>query len=581
MNSEAIAVELAPGLVEMRAATTQRSPLYAAPPRFSKTLRVVMVTARLVPAWTLRFLDLVRENEWLDLVILPLADEQLPRMSTVPADLRALLAYERRRSTAPSLAPVAIHKQEGIAINAPLPAHLDVGGLRAHVSALRPDLILWMGAPERAEALGDRAEWGCWDFDSSLTEPASAAQALLGPVMRGEVATELELQLHHVDRPPTTLVTSWGSTCRTSVMTQCEQAFRKIPALLMRSLRQLASGELDVPSQRTARLQLGSMGPAAGPGAGIRTLAVTLALRSAIRWRKRPVRHETPWQVVIRHDPELMDPQAPYVGHHSILSAPGRMLWADPCVVVDGDRRFLFVEQWSDTDAKGVIACLELLPDAQSRQLGIALDRPFHLSFPQPIHWQGQWYMTVESGQGRCVSLYRADAFPFGWQHLTDLITGWNCVDPTLHHDGSHWYLFANVAESGGNNCDDLFLFVADTPMGPFRPHPANPIVSDARCARSAGRLFERDGRLIRPSQDCAPWYGAALVFNEVLELSPTHYRECPLTRLDAGWASGLDGCHTYNEAGGIEVLDARGSPPESSVRMAVLDMQTGLDPIH
>lgn len=283
----------------------------------------------------------------------------------------------------------------------------------------------------------------------------------------------------------------------------------------------------------------------------------------------------------MRHDPELMDPQAPYVGQHSILAAPKNMLWADPCVVLDGGRRLLFVEQWSDTDAKGVIVCLELLPEAQARFLGVALARPFHLSFPQPFQWQGQWYMTVESGQDRCVSLYRADSFPFGWQHLTDLISGWSCVDPTLHQHEGHWYLFANVAEGGGNNCDDLFLFVADSPMGPFRPHPANPIVSDARCARSAGRLFERDGRLIRPSQDCAPWYGAALVFNEVLELSPTHYRECPLTRLDAGWASGLDGCHTYNEAGGIEVLDARGSPPDNSVWMAVMDMQAGSDAIH
>ena len=76
---------------------------------------------------------------------------------------------------------------------------------------------------------------------------------------------------------------------------------------------------------------------------------------------------------------------------------------------------------------------------------------------------------------------------------------------------------------------------------------------------------------MIRPAQDCAPGYGAAVVFNEILELDPTHYRERVLSRLGPDWDASLDGCHTYSAAGGIEVLDAHGVAPAAmtSVRRA------------
>src|SRR3546814_10698634 len=95
-----------------------------------------------------------------------------------------------------------------------------------------------------------------------------------------------------------------------------------------------------------------------------------------------------------------------------------------------------------------------------------------------------------------------------------------NGVDPTLHYRDGHWYVFVNISESGGSTSEELFLFVSEQLTGPFRPPPGNPIASDVRHARPAGRLFEHQGRLIRPSQECADSYGSAIAFNEVLELT-------------------------------------------------------------
>jgi hypothetical protein len=308
-------------------------------------------------------------------------------------------------------------------------------------------------------------------------------------------------------------------------------------------------------------------------GAGLRALVRTLAVRFGIRWRQERLPYEDPWFVLIRQDGEPLHPERPTISHFQALAASdalGMLIWADPCCVEDGDRRLIFVEECTPDASVAHIACLEVPEQGPVRRLGVVLDRPCHLSFPQVFAWDGKWYMTVESGQARCVTLYRAQGFPLMWQPVGDLISGRHCVDPVLHHHEGRWYLFVNVAESGGSTWDELFLFVADAMTGPFVPHPANPIVADVRRARPAGRLFMHDGRLIRPAQDCAVSYGAATVFNEILALSPTEYRERPLGRLDAGWAAGIDGCHTYSAAGGLEVLDARGVPRNAAIRRVI-----------
>jgi len=534
---------------------------------------VALVVAQEMPVWLRDFFDLAAVNPWLDLVVLPVAGQPAPARSSIPADLRALLWYERRYAIAGRLAPVGVHDHDAIELAEGIAAGAELPALCMAVAALRPDLILLLGGGRWADAMGSCAAHGCWQLDPTLSDAGCATQALLAPVMRGEVATAVTLELQYPDRAPTVLVTSGGSTCRASAVAQRERAFRKMPALLMRALRPLADRDTSLPETRNARLRLAVAGPA-GFGAGLRTLARTLAFRAAARWRRRSQPCETAWHLLVRQGPPPIDPAAPRIGRPALLSAPGECFWADPCVIEDAGRRLIFVEQWEGDDGKGIIACLEVMPDNRVKRLGNVLEHATHLSYPQPFQWEGQWYLTVESGHERCASLYRAAAFPMQWEPVCNLIEGWNCVDPTLYHHGEHWYLFANVAESGGSTWDELFLFVADGPAGPFRPHPANPIVSDARRARPAGRLFQRDGRLIRPAQDCAPCYGSAVVFNDVLELSPTRYHERPLGRLDNHGELGMDGCHTYSQIEGVEVLDARGTPSQDLPAMTVVECE-------
>lgn len=131
-------------------------------------------------------------------------------------------------------------------------------------------------------------------------------------------------------------------------------------------------------------------------------------------------------------------------------------------------------------------------------------------------------------------------------------------ADATVWEEAGLLWMFVTTAPRGGSPNEELSLFFAEAPCGPWHAHPQNPVVSDVRCARPAGRLFVENGALIRPAQDCADFYGRALRLQRVEALSETEYRETPLRTLGPEWLPGCVGTHTLSRAGGFEVTDGQ-----------------------
>src|SRR5688572_28383958 len=129
-------------------------------------------------------------------------------------------------------------------------------------------------------------------------------------------------------------------------------------------------------------------------------------------------------------------------------------------------------------------------------------------------------------------------------------------VDTTLADVNGSWWMFVNIAVDGSVNTDELHIFQAPSPFGPWRPHRRNPVKSDGRCARPAGRLFHWNGDLYRPSQDCSGRYGSSFVVNKVTQLNECEYRETAVSRIEPTWAPGLLATHTLNSAPGLTVAD-------------------------
>jgi hypothetical protein len=163
--------------------------------------------------------------------------------------------------------------------------------------------------------------------------------------------------------------------------------------------------------------------------------------------------------------------------------------------------------------------------------------------------------MVPETMHNRTIEMYRCVEFPHRWKLDRVLLGDLWCADATLHRDVDRWWMFASSCVDGGELNDELQLFHADSLHGEWKPHRRNPVRSDVRGARPAGRIFRADGALYRPGQVCTPIYGAAIALNRITRLDEHGYAEEEVRRI-APADAGLLGMHTINRAGDLSVTD-------------------------
>lgn len=232
---------------------------------------------------------------------------------------------------------------------------------------------------------------------------------------------------------------------------------------------------------------------------------------------------------------------------------------ADPFVFDEGGDTYVFFENDDPATGRAKISYLRLDADARPDTApATALETPYHLSYPFVFHHDGEIFMIPESSANRTVELYRARPFPTAWVLERVLLQDVRGLDATLHVDDDRLWLFVSVAEAGSKPNDELHLYSSAALAGPWEPHPANPIVSDVRSARPAGRIFRHGDDLIRPSQDCSRRYGYALVFNRIDVLTDDDYAETPVARIEPDWFPGLVATHTYNFGTDVEAIDGK-----------------------
>lgn len=275
------------------------------------------------------------------------------------------------------------------------------------------------------------------------------------------------------------------------------------------------------------------------------------------------------WQIAVRvappggNEPRLaINPSTGEVdltGFRFISSPRGRV-YADPFLFWHQGEAYVFFEEDSYDHTPAVISVARLVGGEMSDPQ-VCLNTGSHLSYPQVFSHEGEIYMVPESSEAHEVALYRAVQFPLHWEKLHVLHHG-SVVDTTIWHENGVWYLFATLVVPR-SSAASLHLFTATDLSGPWVPHPNNPLSYDVRNARGAGPLFRRDGILYRPSQDCSGTYGRAIEFNVVDVLTREDYAErrgLEITPADVPPLRGAvaTGIHTYHEAGGIEVIDAK-----------------------
>jgi len=306
------------------------------------------------------------------------------------------------------------------------------------------------------------------------------------------------------------------------------------------------------------------------------------AVRGAARVRNLPTRRElftcrcrigaravaVAWRSLFRHDQwnvgVVEQPVAAFLNPQK--RAPVRWLpatkraelRADPFGMLRDGRLTILCEHFSYHDHRGFIVAIESMSDPHSVRVAIGPVPAVHMSYPFLLEADERMLCIPETSAAQEISLYASERFPDRWTKVATLVTGVAIVDATLFHHGGHWWLAGSEDAAFGANCE-LHLWYAQSITGPWCAHPGNPVKVDIRSTRPAGAPFVQDGVLYRPAQDCSRTYGARVIINRVLTLTPSDFREEAFVAVDPERAGPYpNGLHTLSQAGNVTLIDGK-----------------------
>lgn len=236
------------------------------------------------------------------------------------------------------------------------------------------------------------------------------------------------------------------------------------------------------------------------------------------------------------------------------LLPPKDRFWADPFAIKVDDRYYVFIEELLYETGKGHISVIEMDRKGVVKGPTKVLEREYHLSYPFVFEWNGNYYMLPETAANKTVEIYRAKSFPYVWQPEKVVMTDVRAKDATLCEIDGRWWMFVSLSEH--SIPDELYLYSAETPFGPWRPHPRNPVKSDVRGSRPAGALFEWNGEVYRPAQDSSGRYGYAISINRLTQLDDEGFSEEQVSSILPNWDKDLLATHTISIAGDLTVVD-------------------------
>ena len=529
-------------------------------------LRLLLVTdGGTIPNWLYKGLDAVQGSEVATVVLALLAARNEGRK------LRRLLfsLYERIDrylfpSVADALAPIDLQSalpscrvfnlRHALAGSQPVHTALVRALAEEHIDVVLDPFCLLPDA-----GLANLSTYGVWSVPSGHSgDPRTQSTPAFWEVIEGRPSTETHLciELKGSDGKRS-IYRCVAPTDRRSLSRNKNRVYWKISAALARSLLRLGE-DPDAFVQRVAAsppsdaANTPAVGPAGAPGNLEMLQAGTRLVRryASDTWMRTLYREQ--WTLAYR----LGRSERPGTGPFHTLVPPVDRYWADPFPIRVGNEYYIFHEEAPLSHYKGSIV-LSVVDNAGKSAGPIPiLEKDYHLSYPFVFQWDDEFFMIPETSSHHQVELYHCVAFPSRWKLERVLLSGLAASDPTPAFVFGKWWLFASIPVSGGGTAGELHLFYADSPLGPWTPHRANPVKSDVRSARPAGRIFENDGQFYRPAQDCSRRYGYAVSINRILQLNPDTYREVEVDKIVPTREPTVVGVHTFNVAGDLTVID-------------------------
>lgn len=433
------------------------------------------------------------------------------------------------------------------------------------IEEMKLDVIVRFGFDVLRGDLLTAARCGVWSFHHGDSEHYRGGPACFREMLERNPLSGAELQVHTREFHDGMVLRKaiFATAGSVSLSRNRLQPYWGAAVLLVEALRQLHDYGWE-----QVRTHAHGPVPREGGRAPYRTpsnaeMLVSIAPRLLYRVGRYLLKRRTMdrWRLAIRRAPELQrEDGQPTAGPASLagfrwIEAPAGHSHADPFLVEEGGKQWVFFEDQELPSGLGRIACAQVDGDVLGTP-SVALTAPHHLSYPCVFRDGETWFMIPESRSAGTVDLYRCERFPDAWRFERTLFRG-GAVDTTIWIEGGTYWFFVTRVEPR-SRAQHLWLYSAQSLTGPWTAHPASPISSDVRHSRGAGALFRRGGRLFRPSQDCSGGYGRRIFFNEVRVLDGRNYLEVSRCEIAPDAESGLAGVHTYATGGSVEIIDGK-----------------------
>ncbi|MBC7486854.1 MAG: hypothetical protein H7282_08890 [Cytophagaceae bacterium] len=247
-------------------------------------------------------------------------------------------------------------------------------------------------------------------------------------------------------------------------------------------------------------------------------------------------------------------------GETKVIKPPLDRFWADPMVIKEGDLYYIYIEELEYYNNKGYLTVFslnetDLIPEKIYHNI---INKPYHLSYPHTFMYEGERYMIPESNRNKSIDLYKMTTLPDKWVFVTTLFENVIASDTVVFFHDERWWLFTTLKDEakGYTALNNLHIFYSnDLINGTWTSHVMNPVVLGKHHSRSAGPIYLKGDKIIRPSQNCRKRYGQSVVLNQITRLTIDCYKE----EIEREIIPSLDsqvGLHTYVECGDLIVTD-------------------------
>lgn len=529
-------------------------------PMSGKKIRVgLLIQNTTVPAWILLMLKKITESGFAEIVLVaapaaPLSFKKEKPLASLP--LNILLKLEKK--VVKQQPAWAAENCSSLLANA---TSIDIsftknndGSLDADensinkIKAAQPDVLLNIGLPILNGNILKTAKHGVWAYDPMLHFDAAS---MLQKILISKCTAAVRLKMFTGENPSGKILYQSFSANNIVLTKTVNWVYWKAASFVPRLLKHLYEHDNLNLQQQSSTVNDEQREPSPPSSFFFSHLSklfktVTQSVFNMEQW-------------VLMHTAHNGNEIPADIKNYAEITPPKDRFWADPCAITHNNRNYIFIEELIFKKKKAHISVMEVDATGKATTPQLVLQKPYHLSYPFIFKDGDEIFMMPETSGNSTIELYQCKNFPNEWEHKINLMENIHAVDATIHFYNNKYWLFVNLRENkGASDWDELFIFYADSLLTQnWQPHKNNPVISDVRTSRPAGKIFSAQGKLYRPSQDCSCAYGYAININEIIELSETAFEEKRITAIRP-WQKNIIATHTFFNTGNFCVIDVK-----------------------